>query len=248
MGADRFMTASLWDEQDSGEFIETGAFFVPDREEQMELMADLVPPTNVTAHVVDLCCGEGLLSREILRRHQNILVHGYDGSPRMLAKAKETVEEFEQRFDDRLFELADSEWRSFPWKVHAFVSSLAIHHLNADGKKALFASLAASLMPGGVLVVADLVEPTTTLGRQLAAKAWDDAVKQRSIEMRGDLSAFKRFQALSWNYYSDPKPNPMDTPSTLADQIDWLRVAGFVNVDVHWMKAGHAIFSGSMPC
>jgi hypothetical protein len=33
----------------------------------------------------------------------------------------------------------------------------------------------------------------------------------------------------------------------VAEQIDWLRLVGFVNVDVHWMKAGHAIFSGSAP-
>jgi tRNA (cmo5U34)-methyltransferase len=237
----------IWGEQDSVEFIEDGAFFVPDREEQIGLMVELIPPTNIDSHVVDLCCGEGLLSREILRRYPSITVHGYDGSCRMLAKARETVGEFKERFHARLFDLTESEWRAFPWGVHAFVSSLAIHHLDGPGKKALFASLAASLLPGGVIVVADLVEPTTTLGRQQTAKAWDNAVRQRSMLIRGDLSAFERFQATNWNYYSDPNPNPVDSPSTLAEQIDWLRVAGFVNVDVHWMKAGHAIFSGSVP-
>jgi tRNA (cmo5U34)-methyltransferase len=236
-----------WDEQDSIEFIQDGAVFVPDREEQIDLMADLIPPTHATGHVVDLCCGEGLLSLEILRRHPNVTVRGYDGSPRMLAKAKETVGEFRDRFDDQLFDLAKSGWRTFPWGVHAFVSSLAIHHLDGDGKKALFASLLASLLPGGILIVADLVEPTTTRGRELAAKAWDRTVRERSMRMHGDLSAFERFQAINWNYYGDPNPSPLDIPSTLAEQIDWLRLAGFVNVDVHWMKAGHAIFSGLAP-
>jgi len=236
-----------WEEQDSVEFINDGAVFVPDREEQIDLITELVPPTNAARHVVDLCCGEGLLSRAILRRHPNVIVHGYDGSPRMLAKAKETVGEFRDRFDDRLFDLAEPGWRAFPWGVHAFVSSLAIHHLDGDGKRALFASLLAALLPAGVLIVADLVEPTTTRGRELAARAWDQTVRQRSLQLRGDLSAFERFEVVNWNYYSDPNPNPRDTPSTLAEQIDWLRLVGFVNVDVHWMKAGHAIFSGSAP-
>jgi len=236
-----------WEEQDSADFIQDGAVFVPNREEQIELMAELIPPTNAARHVVDLCCGEGLLSREILRRHPNILLHGYDGSARMLAKAKDTVAEFKDRFEDRLFDLADPGWRAFPWRVHAFVSSLAIHHLDGHGKKELFASLFASLLPGGVLVVADLVEPTTMRGRRLAASAWDHAVRQRSLQLRGNLCAFERFQAINWNYYSDPNPSPQDSPSTLVEQIDWLRVAGFVNVDVHWMRAGHAIFSGSSP-
>ena len=237
----------LWEEQDSIEFIQDGAVFVPDREEQIDLVAALIPATNAPRHVVDLCCGEGLLSREILRRHPNVTLHGYDGSPCMLATAKETVGEFKDRFHDQLFDLAEPGWRTFAWGVHAFVSSLAIHHLDGNGKKALFASLLASLLPGGVLIVADLVEPTTTRGRELAAKAWDRTVRQRSMQIRGDLSAFERFQAVNWNYYGDPNPSPRDTPSTLAEQIDWLRLAGFVDVDVHWMKAGHAIFSGSAP-
>jgi tRNA (cmo5U34)-methyltransferase len=236
-----------WDEQDSAEFIKDGAVFVPDREEQIDLIAELVPPTDAARHVVDLCCGEGLLAREILRRHPHVILHGYDGSSRMLAQAKETVGEFRDRFDARLFDLAEPGWRTFPWGVHAFVSSLAIHHLDGDGKRALFASLRAALLPAGVLIVADLVEPTTTRARELAAKAWDRAVRQRSMQMRGDLSALERFQATNWNYYWDPNPNPLDTPSTLAEQIDWLRLVGFVDVDVHWMKAGHAIFSGAAP-
>jgi tRNA (cmo5U34)-methyltransferase len=247
MEDDRVKGKQCWEEQDSIEFIRDGAVFVPDREEQIDLMADLVPPAHATGHVVDLCCGEGLLSREILRRHPHVILHGYDGSARMLAKAREMVGEFRDRFDDRLFDLAETDWRAFPWGVRAFVSSLAIHHLDGDGKKSLFASLLGSLLPGGVLIVADLVEPTTTRGRELAAKAWDRTVRQRSVQMRGDLSTFERFQAVNWNYYADPSPSPLDTPSTLAEQIDWLRLAGFVNVDVHWMKAGHAIFSGSAP-
>jgi tRNA (cmo5U34)-methyltransferase len=247
MGDNREQDKQIWEEQDSVEFIRDGAVFVPDREEQIELIAELIPRTNAIGHVVDLCCGEGLLSLQILRRHPDVIVHGYDGSARMLAQAKETVVEFSDRFEGRLFDLASTEWRTFPWGVHAFVSSLAIHHLDGAGKKALFASLLTSLLPGGALIVADLVEPTTARSRQLAAKAWDRAVRQRSMQIRGDLSAFARFRAVNWNYYGDPNPSPLDTPSTLAEQIDWLRLAGFVDVDVHWMKAGHAIFSGSAP-
>lgn len=39
-------------------------------------------------------------------------------------------------------------------------------------------------------------------------------------------------------------PDPIDQPSALFDQIKWLEAAGLTSVDVHWLKAGHAIFSG----
>jgi tRNA (cmo5U34)-methyltransferase len=31
------------------------------------------------------------------------------------------------------------------------------------------------------------------------------------------------------------------------DQLLWLKEAGIESIDVHWLKAGHAIFSGRKP-
>jgi hypothetical protein len=39
-------------------------------------------------------------------------------------------------------------------------------------------------------------------------------------------------------------PDDIDRPSRLFDQLKWLERAGFVDVDVYWMQAGHAIFGG----
>jgi hypothetical protein len=36
----------------------------------------------------------------------------------------------------------------------------------------------------------------------------------------------------------------MDKPSRLSDQFRWLEEAGFAEVDVFWMQAGHAIYGG----
>jgi hypothetical protein len=45
-----------------------------------------------------------------------------------------------------------------------------------------------------------------------------------------------------WNYYTHP--HPIDKPSSLFDQLQWLSVAGFNIVDCFWMQAGHAVFGG----
>ena len=52
------------------------------------------------------------------------------------------------------------------------------------------------------------------------------------------------FVETGWNYYADPNPDPIDKPSPLLAQLKWLEGAGFIEVDVHWLLAGHAIFSG----
>ena len=240
-------TGDEWTEETSELFADYGAYFVPERDVQMETVCSLVPDLTDTPHVVDICCGEGLMSEALLARLPGVMVHAYDGSPTMLAKTRDRLTSYEGRFETREIDIAATDWRSFPWPVRAFVSSLAVHHLDGPGKQALYADLAAALAPGGAVVIADLVEPETAAGRAVSAKAWDDAVRNRSLELDGDLAAFAFFRDDQWNYYADPAPDPVDQPSALLDQLKWLEAAGLEHVDVHWLKAGHAIFSGRKP-
>jgi tRNA (cmo5U34)-methyltransferase len=124
------------------------------------------------------------------------------------------------------------------------VSSLAVHHLDADGKRELFADMHAIIAPGGALVLADLIQPTSPEGLGIAARLWDESTKERSLQLTGQLSSFERFQELGWNNYRSTTPDPVDKPSTLFEQLTWLSEIGFERVDVFWMKAGHAIFGG----
>lgn len=233
-----------WSESDSENFIDYGRYYVPERDQQIETICSLIPDAPPPSHVVELCCGEGLLSQALLEQLPDASVHAFDGSPRMLSHARARLAAFGDRFDATRFDLAATEWRVFPWSLTGVVSSLAIHHLDGPGKQALFTDVARALAPGGVFVVADLVEPTSEAGRRVAAKAWDDAVRRRALELDGDLAAFEEFQATDWNYYADPEPDPVDMPSPLKSQLDWMEAAGLRDVDVHYLKAGHAIFSG----
>lgn len=231
-----------WDETDSRAFIDHGRIFVPDREEQIETLLSLIPPS--AHHAVELCCGEGALAGAILGRFPGCAVHAYDRSPAMLEHARTALACHGDRFEGFQFDLADRSWRSFPWPADAILSSLAIHHLNGEEKRELFRDMARALAPGGALLIADLVRPATPAGATLAARAWDDAVRRRSLDITGSLEPYELFRAERWNYYADPEPDPIDQPSPLIDQLRWLEEAGLKGVDVYWMKAGHAVFGG----
>lgn len=236
-----------WDETDSQEFIDSGHIFVPDREEQIATMLDLIPDPG-EGLLVDLCCGAGPLTAALLERFPRARVLAMDLSLTMLEHvAWTTLDEHRERLQTRQFDLADSSWRSFPEPVHAFVSSLAIHHLDGEGKRQLFCDLSAALAPGGAVVIADLVQPASPGGQSLAAKAWDEAVRRRSLEIAGDLGPYRVFQEERWNHYADPDPDPIDRPSPLINQLQWLAEAGLIGVEAHWLKAGHAIFGGFRP-
>jgi tRNA (cmo5U34)-methyltransferase len=232
-----------WDEADSREFIDSGRIFVPDREEQIATVLDLIPEPG-DGLLVDLCCGAGPLTAALLERFPRARVLAMDLSPAMLEHVRTTLTAYTDRLQTRQFDLADASWRRFPEPVHAFVSSLAIHHLDGEGKRKLFCDLAAALAPGGAVVIADLVRPASPAGQALAAKAWDEAVRRRALEIARDLAPYEVFRDERWNFYSDPDPDPIDQPSPLIDQLRWLAEAGLTGVEVHWLKAGHAVFGG----
>ncbi|BBC35374.1 hypothetical protein SGFS_066680 [Streptomyces graminofaciens] len=230
-----------WTEQDSADFIAYGKYFVPDREVQADVVTSVVPRPPAGARILDLCCGQGRLSEALLRAFPEAHVTGLDISKTMLSSAEQELAGFGDRFRTEQFDLGAADWRvrdEAPWAV---VSSLAVHHLDAEGKQRLFADTHRMLRPGGALVLADLIDPTGPLGVELARRMWDESVRRQS-EAAGAPEAYEKFHELQWSHYH--YPDPLDRPSPLGDQLQWLREAGFTQVDAYWMKAGHAIFGG----
>jgi len=230
---------AAWRPTDTDLFTTYGDAFVPRRREQIatvtDLLADLPSP-----HVLDLCCGEGLLSEEYLSRTGVGRVTLLDGSSEMLDKAAARLARFAGRWDRVDADIHDREWRRGAYG--GVMTSLAVHHLDGPGKRALYRDLRDVLVPGGVFVMADLIEPAGARARNLATVRWDRAVREA-----GGAAAFAAFSESEWNYFRLPGPDPVDTPSSVAENLAWLGGAGFTGVDVVWLQAGHAIFTATRP-
>jgi tRNA (cmo5U34)-methyltransferase len=104
------------------------------------------------SRILELGTGTGETAKRVLAAHRGAALVGIDRSDAMLAIARETVPEAElrvQRLEDPLpdgsFELV--------------FSALAVHHLDANGKRDLFGRVAAALVPGGRFVLADVIVP-----------------------------------------------------------------------------------------
>jgi tRNA (cmo5U34)-methyltransferase len=238
---------ALWSEENSSDFLAFGGIFVPDREEQIATVVRLIPACEERHIVLDLGCGDGLLAEAILGSRPPAIVLGFDQSETMLRAARARLARFGERFVTETLLLEDlHRWEPALPPLCA-VSSLAIHHLDSAQKQALFRRIFQLLLPGGAVVIADLMAPGSLQARQLAADAWDDSVRDRSIAISGSLQAYEFFIREHWNAHRYLEPDDIDKPSRLIDQLHWLEEAGFVDVDVHWMRAGHAIFGGGKP-
>ncbi len=237
---------SPWSEQDSALFLDRGRFYVPHRARQVALVAALVPRLPEATRVVDLCCGEGLLSEAILAAQPEATAVGLDGSPAMRDAAERRLTPFGNRFTTATCDLHALDLHTVlavgP-PLRAMVSSLALHHVDHAAKPALYRHLHDALAPGGALVVADLYRPAPGAAWDQAAESWDAAVRAADAEAGAAGAAWRQFQDDRWNWFR--YPDAFDKPAPLRDELAWLAAAGFADADVYWTDCGHAVFGGT---
>lgn len=226
----------VWNEGDSEIYRSLSRYAVPERERQLSIIAELVSGSTASGAVLDLCCGEGLLTEALHLALPAVEQLAYDGSPSMLAQVRARLGAHAGaggRLFTREIDLEARDWRRFERPLRAVVSSLAVHHLDGPGKRALFADLHAALAPGGVFVLADLMLAATPQGREISARLWDEETRRRAMDLDGNLAGYDAYRRAEWNCFRGPEDDPVDRPSTLVEHLDWLREAGFVGVDLH---------------
>ncbi|WP_119301287.1 class I SAM-dependent methyltransferase [Dongia deserti] len=237
-----------WSEETSASFIAYGRFFNPERERQFDVIGDLVGAAverESTPLIVELCCGAGDLAVFLLGKFPTARYVALDGSAAMLAETTRQCAPFRDRLTTQTFDLGSDDWRWMREQPRVIVSSLAVHHLDGNGKRKLFRDLHCLLKPGGAFVLADIMRPASEAGFALAAEAYERAVAMRSLEELGDLSMLDKLRELRWNYFRYPDDDAIDQPSTIKEHLAWLEEAGFRGVDLYWALASHAIVSGT---
>ena len=104
--------------------------------------------------VLELGIGTGETARRVLARHSEAKLVGIDGSPGMVAVARDTLPAHRASV---LVGALEDPLPEGPFDL--VVSALAVHHLHADDKADLFRRIADALEPGGRFVLADVVTP-----------------------------------------------------------------------------------------
>lgn len=231
---------STWTEDDSAFFLQNANALVPERAYQLEVILSLLGSQKKLHHITELCCGAGELSAAMLRYFPKCQVLALDASEKMLVQTTKRLKPFGKRAQVKHFRLEAKNWRQ-ELQTDAFVSSLAVHHLDGSQKQQLFRDLHRTLPPGGIFILADLVQTTRPVGAQIAGRAWDTWVHQNSTQRP---EVFGRFKTDGWNYYDEPEADPIDQPDRLTHLLSWMQAAGFIDVDLAWMKAGHVILFG----
>jgi tRNA (cmo5U34)-methyltransferase len=198
---------------------------------------------------VDLGAGAGAVSELVLGclpEAQGVLV---DFSEPMLTRAAVNLEGYAGRWQPVRGDLNDPTWRdALPsGRYDAIVSGLAIHHLPPERKPALFAEVLELLEPGGMFVNMDYVAIDGPLQGLFDERMLANAVQAASSqEAERDSGGTPHEHASSPDGELDLDDDD-DRPDTVEDQLQWLREAGFEQVEVHFKWAEAAIFGGMRP-
>jgi tRNA (cmo5U34)-methyltransferase len=234
--------ASAWAKEEfSRNYLERADIYVPDRRKMIGIVSSLFAHAfkgEKGVRVLDLGCGDGVLTDELLKKGGAISSTLVDGSPSMLEKAGERLRgRQEMRFINASFQEI-LEGKVTLGNFDFCISSLAIHHLDMDGKAALFSFIAGHLNSGGRFVNIDSVlPPSDDLENWYFAfwKEWMRNVFDR-LEVRDEMpeDVIGRYK----------DPSSMNRPDTLEAQLAALRDAGFMDVDCYYKNGVFAVFGG----
>ena len=176
--------------------------------------------------VLDLGAGTGLLTALILKKYPNAISSLVDVSEKMLQKAKERFEGHERI----RFCIMDYAVSPLPDQFDLVVSALSIHHLSDPEKKHLFKRIYDALNSGGQFVHAELVRGTTNHTESAYQQMWNAHLKKTDIS-KEQLSLI--FERMSY-----------DKTTTLENQLNWLKEAGFEDVDCFYKYFNFAVYAG----
>lgn len=187
--------------------------------------ASLVTPDGPSPSILDLGAGTGLLTAFIAARVPDARFTLIDFSGAMLAQAKAR---FAGLGDRVRYVEGDYAAQPFGETYDYIVSSLSIHHLPHEGKRALFRKIAGSLRSGGVFVNADQVAGESPYYDAYYRKRWEEDVLASGIGRAAFEASIER--------------RKQDINATSGDQLAWLREAGFAEADIVFRHYDFAVF------
>ncbi|MGH3199647.1 MAG: class I SAM-dependent methyltransferase [Streptosporangiaceae bacterium] len=231
--------AALWQ---SEEVVRTWTAETEERERNRaahrRLMAVLLPFGEQEAFTfLDLGAGTGVASRMILSLYPLSTAILADFSSEMISAGEQAMQPFAGRYRYVELDMSSGRWpAAIPAALEAVVTSMCVHHLPDERKQGLFTEIFDHLVPGGWYLNYD---PVRTEDPVVQA-AW-----QRANDRDDPEAAARRLNRTPQEQAR--RDNHVRYIIPLAQQLDYLRSAGFRGIDVYWKQMENVIYGGCRP-
>ena len=218
-----------------------GAF--PLAKEQIEIMIRVIAGCDIKIErILDLGCGDGILTASILQRYPYASGVLLDISEPMLQAAKEKLANYTDKLEFLLLDYGDSRWiekvkTKAPFSVIA--SGFSIHHQSDDRKKELYSEIFELLEPGGLFLNLEHVSSSSKWVSSLFEECFIDSLY--NMYLRNNTGKTRQEAADEFDRRDDKEANIL---TSVEQQCDWLRYIGFQDVDCYFKVFEFALFGG----
>ena len=228
---------------------------MPDREERFDVVIDVVEEVigRPDPLVVDLGIGPGSLAHRLIDRIPQARVVGVDADPLLLALG--TIARPDERIRSVLADLREPGWfdaLGLDRAPDVYVSSTALHWMNARPLRALLTVCGRTVASGGVFIDADhLYEGASAPGFDDLLRALTDRRARRrgtrhtedwqawwdAVDAAPELTALVARRAGGFAHEVTDKPS-------VHDYLDYLREAGFGAAGTAWQIGDDRVIVG----
>jgi tRNA (cmo5U34)-methyltransferase len=217
-------TALAWDSQ--------GAETLPTRAEQQDVLLALLAASEIgDGAVLDLGIGSGLIAEAVLEALADAQLVGIDFSNAMIDLAHERLGRFGTRVRLLTHDLSDLDGIDLPpLRYKAAFSVQTMHHLSDSEKAAAFKWIAATIDPGGLVVIIDRVKVAEPLFH-------DWAIVWRRLDPTTPQAYAEHVEELA---------QAGDRPALLQNQLAWMEMAGLDTCCLH-LYGNRAVLVGRKP-
>lgn len=188
--------------------------FVPHYLDLVDAFTDNLPNGFIPNSVLDLGCGNGNVTSQVLPLFPDANFTLLDASWEMINLCKE-------RFKSYHMDYVESYFKDYDFKNEQFdlvIAGFSLHHCNSKEKQSLFHKIYKALKPGGLFACSDLMINKDKPEHVILLKQWKTFVYKN---FRDD----EKWEWLMEHY------DEFDKPDDYKDQSDWLKHAGFNKIE-----------------
>ncbi len=196
---------------------------VPQYLEQHKIISDLLPSDKSKNYrVLDLGCGNGVLSEIVLKKLPNSHIVGFDITNEMLDAYEQKISKY-----TKSYELIQGDYKvnSIGESYDIILTGMTLHHLNWDDRKLFYQNLFNSANQNAIYISNDIIIDEDTNVREHQYLLW-----KQFMQDQGEDPEF---------WYE--KHIEKDFPIILSNHFNWLKEAGFQQSACYWRMYNFAI-------